>query len=173
MAARNILIDPVANVCKVADFGLSRSVRDREADAYEMRNGGQMPVRWMSPEALAVGLFSTKSDVWAYGVVLWEIATLGSTPYIGMAAHEVVNFVRQGNICAQPEHCGHDLYELMKSAWAYKTDNRLTFTEIKHILAAMMLAMKDRTNAGYIDLEHFDDSVYYFKATDSCKDEKL
>lgn len=125
----------------------------------------------MSPEALSMGLFSAKSDVWAFGVVLWEISTLGSTPYVGMSASEVISFIRQGNICPQPEHCSDQLYELMKSCWAYKSEDRLTFTDIKHHIAKMLLDRKqDKSN--YIDLEHFNDSLYYFNSSGS-PDEKL
>lgn len=139
---------------------------------YEMRHGGQMPIRWMSPESLSMGIFSVKSDVWAYGIVMWEIVTLGSTPYIGMSASEVVNFIRQGNICLQPDHCSDFLYDLMKSCWAYKADDRFTFTEIKHNLMKVLLNMQDQGKDDYIDLEHFNNSLYYFNINES-PDEKL
>ena len=170
MAARNILIDENKN-CKVADFGLSRNIRDKENERYEMKHGGQMPIRWMSPEALSMGLFSIKSDVWALGILMWEIVTLGSTPYVGMSASEVINFIRQGNICSQPDHCSDNLYELMKSCWAYRAENRLSFAEIKHSLVEMLLDVKEE-KSNYIDLEHFNNSLYYFKANEPT-DEKL
>lgn len=169
LAARNVLIDE-NKVCKIADFGLSRSIRDKEGDTYEMKHAGQMPIRWMSPEALSMGLFSTKSDVWAFGILIWEICTLGSTPYIGMSAQEVISFIRQGNIAEQPEHCSDELYDLMKSCWAYKAEDRFTFTDVKHHLAKMLLDIKEE-KSNYIDLEHFNDSIYYFNA--SAPDEKL
>lgn len=137
---------------------------------YEMKHGGQLPIRWMSPEALSMGVFSIKSDVWAFGVVLWEIVTLGSTPYLGMGAQEVVTYVRQGNICPQPVHCNDTLYDLMKSCWAYRADDRVTFTEAKRHLMTMLLNQCDKDN--YIDLEHFNDSLYYFN-TNGSPDEKL
>lgn len=124
----------------------------------------------MSPEALSMGLFSTKSDVWAFGILIWEICTLGSTPYIGMSAQEVISFIRQGNIAEQPEHCSDELYDLMKSCWAYKAEDRFTFTDVKHHLAKMLLDIKEE-KSNYIDLEHFNDSIYYFNA--SAPDEKL
>ena len=116
-----------------------------------------------------MGIFTTKSDVWAFGILMWEIVTLGSTPYVGMSAQEVINFVRQGNICPQPEHCCEQFYELMRNCWAYKNEDRFSFSEIKHQLAKMLL---DGQENDYIDLNHFDDSLYYFDA--KCpSDEKL
>nr|XP_046916915.1 LOW QUALITY PROTEIN: tyrosine kinase receptor Cad96Ca-like [Dermatophagoides farinae] len=173
LAVRNILIDENKN-CKVADFGLSRSIRDKDCDMYEMKHGGQVPVRWMSPEALTMGIFSIKSDVWAFGITLWEIVTLGSTPYIGMSAPEVINYIRQGNICSQPVHCNDHLYDLMKSCWAYKADDRFTFTQIKYHLMKMLLAIQENNNNkdNYIDLDNFNNSLYYFNTTDPS-DEKL
>nr|XP_027200288.1 tyrosine kinase receptor Cad96Ca-like [Dermatophagoides pteronyssinus] len=172
LAVRNILIDENKN-CKVADFGLSRSIRDKDCDMYEMKHGGQVPVRWMSPEALTMGIFSIKSDVWAFGITLWEIVTLGSTPYIGMSAPEVINYIRQGNICSQPVHCNDHLYDLMKSCWAYKADDRFTFTQIKYHLMKMLLAIQENNNKdNYIDLDNFNNSLYYFNTTDPS-DEKL
>lgn len=138
---------------------------------YEMKHNGQMPIRWMSPEALAHSLFSIKSDVWSFGILLWEIVTLGSTPYAGMGAHEVVNYIRQGNICCQPKHCQSELYELMKSCWAYKCDERYTFTNIKKFLANLILDMQEN-KSNYIDLQHFNDSLYYFEP-DTNQDERL
>lgn len=155
----------------MADFGFSRSIRDKDSDCYEMNHSGQVPVRWMSPESLTMGLFSIKSDVWAFGIVLWEIVTLGSTPYIGMNVAEVINYIRQGNICGQPEHCNNDLYDLMKSCWAYKADDRFTFTQIKNHLMNMLLAIQENDN-NYIDLDNFNNSLYYFN-TSQCLDEKL
>ena len=167
------MIDENKN-CKVADFGLSRSIRDKDCDMYEMKHGGQVPVRWMSPEALTMGIFSIKSDVWAFGITLWEIVTLGSTPYIGMSASEVINYIRQGNICSQPVHCNDHLYDLMKSCWAYKADDRFTFTQIKYHLMKMLLAIQENNNNkdNYIDLDNFNNSLYYFNTTDPS-DEKL
>lgn len=172
LASRNILIEICGNnkICKIADFGLSRSIRDKECDTYEMKHAGQMPIRWMSPEALSMGLFTTKSDVWAFGILVWEIATLGSTPYVGMNAQEVISFIRQGNICPQPEHCNDELYDLMKSCWAYKVEERFTFTDIKHYLAKMLLGVNEENS--YIDLGHFDDKLYSYNSNGS-PDEKL
>jgi fibroblast growth factor receptor 1 len=155
LAARNILIDE-NKTCKVADFGLSRSIRDKDCDQYEQKTSGQMPVRWMSPESLSMGLFSTKSDVRAYGILIWEIVTLGSTPYIGLSAQEVIKYVNEGRMIDRPEHCSDHFYELMTMCFNYDCDNRLTFTDIRMKLSQMI-----ELQCGYVDLQHFNHSIYY------------
>ncbi|CAG2110074.1 unnamed protein product [Medioppia subpectinata] len=161
LAARNILIDD-RKTCKVADFGLSRSIRDKDGDQYEQKTGGQMPVRWMSPESLSMGVFSAKSDVWAYAVLLWEIVTLGSTPYIGLSAQEVIKYVTEGHIVDRPQHCSDRFYELMSMCFRYDCDNRLSFTDIRVKLSEMI-----ELQCGYVDLQHFDHSLYYNLNTSS------
>ncbi|CAH1790230.1 unnamed protein product, partial [Owenia fusiformis] len=87
LAARNVLLT-VSKVCKISDFGLSRDVTDREV--YYKMSEDRIPIRWMSPEALFHNIYTTKNDVWAYGVLLWEILTFGSTPYPRMGSKEVM-----------------------------------------------------------------------------------
>lgn len=166
MAARNVLIDENKS-CKIADFGLSRSIRDKENDLYEQKTGGQMPVRWMSPESLQFGIFSSKSDVWAYGILLWEIVTLGSTPYVGLSAQQVIKYVCDKQIIERPEHCSDQFYQLIKSCFTYESENRLSFTDIRINLSKMI-----ETQCGYVDLEHFNDNLYYNLNT-LPSDEKL
>lgn len=86
MAARNVLINE-DRVCKVADFGFARDIMGNRI--YERKSEGRLPIRWMAPESLYDNIFSSKTDVWSFGVLLWEIVTLGSTPYPGMTAGEV------------------------------------------------------------------------------------
>lgn len=89
LAARNILIDE-NRACKVADFGFARDVAANQM--YERKSEGRLPIRWMAPESLYDNIFSVKSDIWSFGVLIWEIVTLGSTPYPGLAAAEVRYF---------------------------------------------------------------------------------
>ncbi|KAJ8034984.1 Tyrosine kinase receptor Cad96Ca [Holothuria leucospilota] len=106
LAARNILLDD-ALVCKVSDFGLSRDIS--EGNEYLMKSKGRVPVRWMAPESLVQNTYTTKSDVWSYGIVLWEIVTLGSHPYPGMGFKDVVDAVQKGERLPQPKHCGDEM----------------------------------------------------------------
>lgn len=134
-----------------------------------MKHSGQMPIRWMSPESLSRGLFTTKSDVWAFGILVWEIVTLGSTPYIGMSAQDVIHYIRNGNVCSRPEHCDEKLYDLMRSCWAYNPEHRFTFAEVKRNLLEILHQTNEELN--YIDLEQFNNSRYYFQA--NTIDEKV
>ena len=95
LAARNVLLT-TDRVCKVADFGFARDVADKLV--YERKSEGRLPIRWMAPESLYDNLFSAKSDVWSFGVFMWEVVTLGSTPYPGLAAAEVVKKVSHKTI---------------------------------------------------------------------------
>merc|ERR1712038_1756806 len=83
LAARNILVDHNKNT-KISDFGLSRNLRDLGGEMYEQKTKGALPIRWMAPESLYFSVFTPKSDVWGFGILMWEIVTLGSTPYPGI-----------------------------------------------------------------------------------------
>ena len=76
LAARNILVDHTKNT-KISDFGLSRSLRDLGSEMYEQKTKGALPIRWMAPESLYFSVFTPKSDVWGFGILMWEIVTLG------------------------------------------------------------------------------------------------
>lgn len=92
MAARNILISE-DQTCKVADFGFARDVTTSRI--YERKSEGGLPIRWMAPESLYDNLYSIKSDIWSFGILMWEVVTLGSTPYPGCSAAEVMKKVCQ------------------------------------------------------------------------------
>ncbi|CAF1197644.1 unnamed protein product, partial [Didymodactylos carnosus] len=128
LAARNCLVSG-DGTCKVGDFGLARDIY--ETDYY--RRGGRsfLPIRWMAPESLRDGRFDTVSDVWSYGVLLWEIATLAEQPYQGYGNEEVVHYVRYGNITLEkPQHCPQILHQLMHDCWCFQTHDRITFRAI-------------------------------------------
>ncbi|XP_013407048.2 protein slit-like [Lingula anatina] len=106
LAARNILISETM-VAKVSDFGLAREAY--ESGYYFKESKGRLPFRWMSPESLLSGQYTTKSDVWSYGVVLWEMATLGGTPYPGIPPEQMYEMLRSGYRMPRPEHCGQEM----------------------------------------------------------------
>lgn len=93
-------------------------------------NRGMLPVRWMAPESLKDGIFTTKSDVWAFGVVLWEIVTLGEQPYQGLTNEQVLKYVMRGGLQEAPEGCPADLFELMSLCWKWNDRDRPNFTDI-------------------------------------------
>ncbi|ELU06579.1 hypothetical protein CAPTEDRAFT_45220, partial [Capitella teleta] len=124
LAARNVLVSDEL-VCKVSDFGLSRDVINcRE---YESKTKRCLPLRWMSPESLFDNIYSTKSDVWSFGVLLWEIVTLGSSPYPGMTGRDVMEMIDQGYRMDRPRHCPKPLYDVMRDCWSAEPNARPSF----------------------------------------------
>lgn len=163
LAARNVLVGE-NQVCKVADFGFARDVI--ASHVYERKSEGRLPIRWMAPESLYDNIFSVKSDVWSFGVLIWEVVTLGSTPYPGLAAAEVMRRVRDGYRLDKPDHCRRELYNIMYYCWDKDPKERPTFNELVTLLEPLLL-----TETDYIELERFPDHSYYNMV--SLSDEKL
>uniref|UniRef100_A0A2R8ZT22 receptor protein-tyrosine kinase n=1 Tax=Pan paniscus TaxID=9597 RepID=A0A2R8ZT22_PANPA len=134
LATRNCLVGENM-VVKIADFGLSRNIYS--ADYYKANENDAIPIRWMPPESIFYNRYTTESDVWAYGVVLWEIFSYGLQPYYGMAHEEVIYYVRDGNILSCPENCPVELYNLMRLCWSKLPADRPSFTSIHRILERM------------------------------------
>nr|BAB44154.1 insulin-like growth factor I receptor [Cynops pyrrhogaster] len=127
LAARNCMVTEDFTV-KIGDFGMTRDIY--ETDYYRKGGKGLLPVRWMSPESLKDGVFTTHSDVWSFGVVLWEIATLAEQPYQGMTNEQVLRFVMEGGLLEKPDNCPDMLFELMRMCWQYNPKMRPSFLEI-------------------------------------------
>ncbi|XP_039078782.1 ephrin type-A receptor 3 isoform X2 [Hyaena hyaena] len=132
LAARNILINSNL-VCKVSDFGLSRVLEDDPEAAYTTR-GGKIPIRWTSPEAIAYRKFTSASDVWSYGIVLWEVMSYGERPYWEMSNQDVIKAVDEGYRLPPPMDCPAALYQLMLDCWQKDRNNRPKFEQIVSIL---------------------------------------
>ncbi|XP_069500515.1 tyrosine-protein kinase receptor UFO isoform X2 [Ambystoma mexicanum] len=128
LAARNCMLNENMNVC-VADFGLSKKIYN--GDYYRQGRISKMPVKWIAIESLADRVYTTKSDVWSFGVTMWEIATRGQTPYPGVENSEIYDYLRQGNRLKQPPDCLDGLYELMCSCWMLNSKERPSF-EVVH-----------------------------------------
>uniref|UniRef100_A0A673ZCJ7 receptor protein-tyrosine kinase n=1 Tax=Salmo trutta TaxID=8032 RepID=A0A673ZCJ7_SALTR len=131
LATRNCLVGEEM-VVKIADFGLSRNIYS--ADYYKANENDAIPIRWMPPESIFYNRYTTESDVWAYGVLLWEIFSHGMQPYFGMAHEEVIYYVRDGHILACPEHCPVELFNLMRLCWSGHPTDRPGFSSIHRIL---------------------------------------
>ncbi|XP_056135138.1 insulin-like growth factor 1 receptor [Lampris incognitus] len=132
LAARNCMVAEDFTV-KIGDFGMTRDIY--ETDYYRKGGKGLLPVRWMSPESLKDGVFTTNSDVWSFGVVLWEVVTLAEQPYQGMSNEQVLRFVMDGGLLEKPQHCPDMLFELMRMCWQYNPKMRPSFVEIIGSLA--------------------------------------
>lgn len=146
LAARNVLLTGQQQQgqleCKLADFGLSRRVAPG-ADYYRRTVGtsAPIPVRWMAPESLEDGVSTINSDKWSFGVLLWEIYSLGLRPYIGVANHEMVNHLQLGHRLMQPRGCPDEVYAgVMQQCWEVNPAARPAFDVIGHRLHGLIAA---------------------------------
>uniref|UniRef100_A0A663NFA9 Fibroblast growth factor receptor n=1 Tax=Athene cunicularia TaxID=194338 RepID=A0A663NFA9_ATHCN len=127
LAARNVLVTE-DNVMKIADFGLARDVHN--IDYYKKTTNGRLPVKWMAPEALFDRVYTHQSDVWSFGVLLWEIFTLGGSPYPGIPVEELFKLLKEGHRMDKPANCTHDLYMIMRECWHAVPSQRPTFKQL-------------------------------------------
>ncbi|NXB52283.1 EPHB3 protein, partial [Leucopsar rothschildi] len=134
LAARNILVNSNL-VCKVSDFGLSRFLEDDPADpTYTSSLGGKIPIRWTAPEAIAYRKFTSASDVWSYGIVMWEVMSYGERPYWDMSNQDVINAVEQDYRLPPPMDCPTALHQLMLDCWVRDRNLRPKFAQIVNTL---------------------------------------
>uniref|UniRef100_A0A674PMS4 Fibroblast growth factor receptor n=1 Tax=Takifugu rubripes TaxID=31033 RepID=A0A674PMS4_TAKRU len=127
LAARNVLVTD-DNVMKIADFGLARDVHN--IDYYKKTTNGRLPVKWMAPEALFDRVYTHQSDVWSYGVLMWEIFTLGGSPYPGIPVEELFKLLKEGHRMDKPTNCTHELYMIMRECWHAVPSQRPTFRQL-------------------------------------------
>ncbi|KAM6081855.1 tyrosine-protein kinase Mer isoform 2-T2 [Chlamydotis macqueenii] len=128
LAARNCMLRDDMTVC-VADFGLSKKIYS--GDYYRQGRIAKMPVKWIAIESLADRVYTTKSDVWAFGVTMWEIATRGMTPYPGVQNHEIYEYLFRGQRLKKPNDCSDELYGIMSACWRADPATRPTFSQLK------------------------------------------
>ncbi|XP_062886847.1 tyrosine-protein kinase Srms [Mobula hypostoma] len=133
LAARNVLVGEDL-VCKVADFGLMRLIRD---EVYNVQAGTKLPVKWTAPETANYQRYSVKSDVWSFGVLLYEIVTYGNDPYERMTNQETVDKVNQGYRMPRPKTCTPDIYDIMLRCWNESEENRPSFSTLTEELNSL------------------------------------
>ncbi|KAB0375643.1 hypothetical protein FD755_012286 [Muntiacus reevesi] len=136
LAARNCMLDEKFTV-KVADFGLARDVYDKEYYSVHNKTGAKLPVKWMALESLQTQKFTTKSDVWSFGVLLWELMTRGAPPYPDVNTFDITVYLLQGRRLLQPEYCPDALYEVMLKCWHPKAELRPSFSELVSRISAI------------------------------------
>ncbi|XP_060479788.1 ephrin type-A receptor 4 isoform X4 [Panthera onca] len=132
LAARNILVNSNL-VCKVSDFGMSRVLEDDPEAAYTTR-GGKIPIRWTAPEAIAYRKFTSASDVWSYGIVMWEVMSYGERPYWDMSNQDVIKAIEEGYRLPPPMDCPIALHQLMLDCWQKERSDRPKFGQIVNML---------------------------------------
>ncbi|XP_017068456.2 LOW QUALITY PROTEIN: platelet-derived growth factor receptor alpha-like [Drosophila eugracilis] len=136
LAARNILLCE-DNVVKICDFGLARSMY--RGDNYKKSESGKLPIKWLALESLSDHVFSTYSDVWSYGIVLWEMFSLAKVPYPGIDPNqELFNKLNDGYRMEKPPYANQELYEIMLECWRKNPESRPLFAELEKRFADML-----------------------------------
>ncbi|BFZ06873.1 hypothetical protein BsWGS_09912 [Bradybaena similaris] len=147
LAARNVLM--CANrTCKIGDFGLARYIYDNVV--YVNRRGGRLPVKWMSVEAIFDMSFSTASDVWSFGILLYEIVSLGGTPYPTIPTRDLLRELLTGYRMDKPENCSSQMYEMMTQCWQANPHDRPTFSQLSQWLQTMI---EDGSETDHLDVQ--------------------
>ncbi|XP_072255892.1 fibroblast growth factor receptor 1 isoform X1 [Pyxicephalus adspersus] len=146
LAARNVLVTE-DNVMKIADFGLARDIH--HIDYYKKTTNGRLPVKWMAPEALFDRIYTHQSDVWSFGVLLWEIFTLGGSPYPGVPMEELFKLLKEGHRMDKPSNCTNELYMMMRDCWHAVPCQRPTFVQLVEDLDRIVALS---SNQEYLDL---------------------
>ncbi|XP_070268523.1 tyrosine-protein kinase Fer isoform X1 [Myotis yumanensis] len=133
LAARNCLVGE-NNVLKISDFGMSRQ---EDGGVYSSSGLKQIPIKWTAPEALNYGRYSSESDVWSFGILLWETFSLGVCPYPGMTNQQAREQVERGYRMSAPQYCPDEIFKIMMRCWDYKPENRPTFSELQKELGVI------------------------------------
>ncbi|XP_040914963.1 tyrosine-protein kinase SYK isoform X2 [Toxotes jaculatrix] len=129
LAARNVLL-VTQHYAKISDFGLSKAVAE-DQNYYKAKGHGKWPVKWYAPECINYFKFSSKSDVWSFGVLMWEAYSYGQKPYKGMKGNDVMQMIESGNRMDAPVNCPPEMYDLMRTCWTYKADERPGFSIVE------------------------------------------
>ncbi|XP_048348163.1 macrophage-stimulating protein receptor isoform X2 [Sphaerodactylus townsendi] len=170
LAARNCMLDETFTV-KVADFGLARDVFDKEYYSIQRHRRAKLPVKWMALESLQTQKFTTKSDVWSFGILMWELMTRGASPYPGVDPYDITCYLLQGRRLPQPEYCPDSLYTLMLNCWDPSPEKRPTFftliQELEHIMSCLKGEHYINLNVTYVNVNQ----GQLFTASVHCEDD--
>ncbi|XP_019855064.1 PREDICTED: high affinity nerve growth factor receptor-like [Amphimedon queenslandica] len=170
LAARNILVsDEGTGICKIADFGMSRDLQD---ESYYISQAKKIPIKWTAPEALHYKKYSSASDVWSYGAVMYEIWSIGHKPFEMYTNQECIRLVDSGYRLPPPPGCPKPMYKLMMQCWNPDTYNRPSFSDISSSLSSpdkqlLMINKEDPVTVlgGALETSHslYNDLQYMYK----------
>uniref|UniRef100_A0A8C4W8I0 Tyrosine-protein kinase n=1 Tax=Gopherus evgoodei TaxID=1825980 RepID=A0A8C4W8I0_9SAUR len=146
LAARNVLLVN-QHYAKISDFGLSKALAADDS-YYKARTAGKWPLKWYAPECILYHKFSSKSDVWSYGVTMWEAFTYGQKPYKKMKGPEVISFIEQGKRMECPADCPAEMYKLMQQCWTYKWEDRPGFAAVETIIRSYYYSIAAKIEKG-------------------------
>ncbi|XP_039633778.1 macrophage colony-stimulating factor 1 receptor 2-like [Perca fluviatilis] len=141
VAARNVLLTDRC-VAKICDFGLARDIRND--DSYIVQGNARLPVKWMAPESIFQCVYTVQSDVWSYGVLLWETFSLGKSPYPNVAVDtNFYKMIQDGRHMDQPDFAPAEMYKLMKLCWSLEPTDRPTFKMIGQLISRLLPSAGD------------------------------
>ncbi|XP_061187712.1 hepatocyte growth factor receptor-like [Saccostrea echinata] len=164
LACRNCMLNEEYRAI-VADFGLSRDIYER--DYYSSDNKkSKLPVKWMAPESLEKGTYSSKSDVWSFGVVLWELMTRGVNPYPEVDNWDVLRYIKKNRRMPQPPFCPDPLYTVMRNCWEFDPNNRPQFSELVTSIKEMLVVLEHKMKQG----QHRSNIQSTYVNTENCTD---
>ncbi|ELT93794.1 hypothetical protein CAPTEDRAFT_99617 [Capitella teleta] len=153
LAARSILLGEGKH-CKITSFGEAQTIIDTHH--YDKVCKARQAIRWMAPESIFQEDFSPKSDIWSFGILLWEIVTLGATPYSNLQASQVMKHVKKGHVLVSPPHCKPQLFSVMCKCWLIRPTTRPNFELLAEILQAL-----HEESADLIQLEKYPADQYF------------
>ncbi|XP_070547510.1 fibroblast growth factor receptor 1-like [Ptychodera flava] len=127
LSSKNVLVDQ-DNICKITELGLSSKVMTEST--FESVTEGRLPIRWMALESILDCIYTSKTDVWSYGVVLWEIFTLGETPYSGITIRDIIKQLQQGYRLSKPDYSDEKMFGIIQQCWLGEAADRPTFHQL-------------------------------------------